>query len=465
MQTPLMHHFSNNSNYSLSNSSTNVVKNISNSDFMRTLTAIKDVNKTQEEGLIDFQDIPMEELLQSFLTELISLDLSNLNLMTDSESIAEEANIKMLEQWLEESNSKQSLLTVIALFNQLSHDVQERLSLEGNMTEKFAKPSLELLKLTVDTTNNQLQNLSDPLHNMQFKEHSTKFNLKDLFDLSPESLELINKVINDTEKKSSLQFIQLFKAISKTTNTNYDSTDVLTDKVLINILQKTLKAYQSNSSEFKSSLQNEQTSLGRLEQQMTLMNQILYQTNDIPNEEIQPPRNHNVVVHNDLARPTNLEVVKQPIEARNFTQEMSQFVFKTIRFSQFNGIAEARISLIPEQLGQVDVHMKLENGQLVTQFMADKLIGKEMIESQLPQLRIALQNLGIQVDKVEVVQMNSTSSSMLFQGETNQQFSQQYKQQDQNSNRYNNFLHDDLEIDMLNESLMNISGRGFDVTA
>ncbi|NDI33387.1 flagellar hook-length control protein FliK [Chengkuizengella sediminis] len=458
MQTPLIHHLSNNSNRSILNSSSNVTTNTSNVGFMATLTALNEVNQTQEEGLINLEAIPMDELLQSIFSELLSLDLSSLNQLIDAESSDEEANIKIIEQWLEDSDSKQSFLTVIALLNQLSQLVEEPLSLQGNMADKYGDSPLEL------------KNLADPLHNMQPKKNSSaKLNLIDLLDISPETLELMNKLINDTDKKSSLQFIQLFNVISKTTVTDLESMDVLTDQELLNILQKTLKVYQSNSSEyFKSSFPNEQTSFGRLEQPISLMNQIIYQTNAIPDEGvIQPLGNHNIgtVFNNDVIQSTNAEVVKLPIEAQKFTQEMSQFVFKTIRFSQFNGIAEARISLIPQQLGQVDVHMKLENGQLVTQFMADKLIGKEMIESQLPQLRLALQNLGIQVDKVEVVQMDSTSSSQLFQGETNQQFSQQYKQQDQSSDKYDNFLNEDLEIDMLNESLTKISGRGFDVTA
>ncbi|MFS1513197.1 flagellar hook-length control protein FliK [Chengkuizengella sp. SCS-71B] len=467
MQMSLIHNLSNTSTSSFLNNSSKTM-NTSSSDFMAKLMALNDNNQTHDNDLINLEAAPTDELLQSILAELLTSDLSKLNQLIDTENSGDEENIKSIMQWLEESDSKQSFLKVIALFNQFSQQVEEKLSLNGDMAENS---QFELMKLMMENSKKQSQNLLDLLHNMNSKESSNViFNFNDLLDISPETMELMNKLINDTDKKSSLQFIQLFNVISKTTVTDLESMDVLTGQELLNLLQKTLKVYQSNSSEyFKSSFSNEQTSFGRLEQQTSILNQIIYQTNAIPNEgAIQPLGNHNIgtVFNNDVIRPTNTEVVKLPIEAQKFSQEMSQFVFKTIRFSQFNGIAEARISLIPEQLGQVDVHLKLENGQLVTQFMADKLIGKEMIESQLPQLRLALQNLGIQVDKVEVLQMDS----QLFQDEKNQQFSQQFKQQsNQSPEQYETFLEGfpegDLEMEMLSEGFTNVNGRAFDVTA
>lgn len=474
MQVPLIQNLNNAQNNSILNSSSNVNMNNSNSEFMATLVALNDVdvNHNQEEGLTNLETTPMDELLQSIITELLSLDLSKLNELINAEISDEEENFMMIEQWLEESGSKQSFLTIVALFNQLSTRVEE-LSLQGKMTDNYGGSSFELVKLIMENAKNQSQNLPGALQSIQSDENSNaKPNLSNLFEISTETLELMNKLMNDTEKRSPLQFFQLFNVISKTTATDLGSMDVMTDRKLSNLLLKTLKAYQTNPSEYFKSVQNEQTLSGRIEQQTPLINQIVFQTNVIPDDGMIPSlgnQNVGAFVNNDVVQTTTVEVVKQPMEAQKFAQEMSQFVFKTIRFSQFNGIAEARISLVPEQLGQVDVHIKLENGQLVTQFMVDKLIGKEMIESQLPQLRLALQNLGIQVDKVEVVQMESASSSQLFQGETNQQFSQQYKQQDQNSDKYDNFLanfqDDDLEMDMLTQGFMKTSGRGFDVTA
>lgn len=90
------------------------------------------------------------------------------------------------------------------------------------------------------------------------------------------------------------------------------------------------------------------------------------------------------------------------MQADRFAFEMSKHVLKSLRFSSGEGMSEARITLMPEQLGQVHVKLTLQNGQLVAKFVADTIVGRDALEAQLPQLRAALQNQGIQVEKLEV---------------------------------------------------------------
>ena len=51
----------------------------------------------------------------------------------------------------------------------------------------------------------------------------------------------------------------------------------------------------------------------------------------------------------------------------------------------------------------------MQDGQLFAQFAADSLAGKQMLESQLPQLRQALLTQGLQVEKLEVTQSQNMS--------------------------------------------------------
>lgn len=121
------------------------------------------------------------------------------------------------------------------------------------------------------------------------------------------------------------------------------------------------------------------------------------------------------------------------MSAGQFAQEMSQLVFKNMKVTQLNGFSEAKITLMPEHLGQVDVKISLHNGQLMAQFITDTLTGKEMLENQLPQLRLALQAQGLNVDKLEVTQNNDQTS--LFQDQRHQQSQQQQtKRQSSNNN-------------------------------
>lgn len=132
---------------------------------------------------------------------------------------------------------------------------------------------------------------------------------------------------------------------------------------------------------------------------------------------------------------TGTHAAKAPVllmQAPTFTEDMSQFVMKSFTVNAIaEGISEAKLSLYPQHLGQVDVKLTMHNGQLVAQFVAESVAGKEMLESQMSQLRATLQNQGIQVDKLEVTQSPSLQSG-LFQEQRQQQ--QQFAKQQKNNN-------------------------------
>ncbi len=113
-----------------------------------------------------------------------------------------------------------------------------------------------------------------------------------------------------------------------------------------------------------------------------------------------------------------------PVE--KFGQEMSRFLINKLEIVKAGGMSEARISLNPEHLGQVDVKITMQNGQMVAQFVTEHAFAKESLESQMAQLRTALQSQGLQVGKLEVTQNASLSSHMYQDGRqqgngTNQQ--------------------------------------------
>jgi flagellar hook-length control protein FliK len=129
-------------------------------------------------------------------------------------------------------------------------------------------------------------------------------------------------------------------------------------------------------------------------------------------------------------------LAKAPVimmQAPTFVEDMTQFVIKSFTLeTDSNGFTEAKLSLYPQNLGQVDVKLTMHNGQLVAQFMADSSLGKEMLESQMSQLRTTLQSQGIQVEKLEVSQ-NQAFQSGMFQEQRQQQSQQSNKQQKGNN--------------------------------
>jgi len=113
----------------------------------------------------------------------------------------------------------------------------------------------------------------------------------------------------------------------------------------------------------------------------------------------------------------------QVVHVRHFAEEMTNLIQARMQLKTLpGGVATARITLVPETLGQVEVRLTLKDGQLAAQFAAHTAQGKEALESQLPLLRAALVNQGFQVDKLEVVQQQVQSyQSGLFQDSGQQQ--------------------------------------------
>ncbi|MEK4288123.1 flagellar hook-length control protein FliK [Paenibacillus sp. FSL P4-0502] len=112
-----------------------------------------------------------------------------------------------------------------------------------------------------------------------------------------------------------------------------------------------------------------------------------------------------------ITAPLKAEVPAAPVPVQQFAQEMTGFITGKLEIVQKGGIAEATISLFPENLGQVDVKITMQNGHLVAQFMTEHTGAKDMLEQQMNQLRAALQSQGLQVEKLEVTQNNTPLNS------------------------------------------------------
>lgn len=112
-----------------------------------------------------------------------------------------------------------------------------------------------------------------------------------------------------------------------------------------------------------------------------------------------------------ITAPLKAEVPIAPVPVQQFAQEMSGFITGKLEIVQKGGIAEATISLFPENLGQVDVKITMQNGHLVAQFMTEHSGAKDLLEQQMNQLRSALLSQGLQVEKLEVTQNNTPLNS------------------------------------------------------
>lgn len=105
------------------------------------------------------------------------------------------------------------------------------------------------------------------------------------------------------------------------------------------------------------------------------------------------------------------------VPVQQFTEQVGNYLVKQFTLSGGNGMATAKLTLHPDHLGQVDIRIVMQDGQMTAQFVAHNGTAKDLLENQMGLLRTALQGQGIQVEKMDVVQQSDLTSQTAFFGQ------------------------------------------------
>lgn len=156
---------------------------------------------------------------------------------------------------------------------------------------------------------------------------------------------------------------------------------------------------------------------------------------NLPQSEIEPSENLETVKVQVDDQPESLPQMKTseapqslvkesntPVPVRQVSTSLSDMIMERMQVMKNGDESHIRIKLSPENLGQLDIRLTTSDGK-VTAFIATATsAAKEMIESQLHQLRQTLVQQGVQLDKVEVIQQptSPSQSSMLQDGRSHQ---------------------------------------------
>lgn len=89
------------------------------------------------------------------------------------------------------------------------------------------------------------------------------------------------------------------------------------------------------------------------------------------------------------------------------------------------GNSQFKVTLQPENLGDLDVILELDNGKLTAKFLVDSNKVKELVNHNLPILQEALEKQNIVVSKTEVMLNMSNHSGSDFGGDLSQRQNQQ----------------------------------------
>jgi flagellar hook-length control protein FliK len=83
-------------------------------------------------------------------------------------------------------------------------------------------------------------------------------------------------------------------------------------------------------------------------------------------------------------------------------EEIVQQIVGSAKLRLSNGQNEIRIQLKPEHLGQVRLNISTDQHQVMVKVVAELPVVKELLETNLPQLRSELQGQGLEIDKFDV---------------------------------------------------------------
>ncbi|MCM3566982.1 flagellar hook-length control protein FliK [Neobacillus mesonae] len=105
-----------------------------------------------------------------------------------------------------------------------------------------------------------------------------------------------------------------------------------------------------------------------------------------------------------------------------FVHEVSNWITRNVGMSQAqDGTKGIKFLLSPEHLGQIEVSITSQDGQVSAQIVTDTLQAKEILDGQLHQLKQTLQHQGLLVQKLEIVQQ---TPAVMDSSLTNPSFSQ-----------------------------------------
>jgi len=148
-------------------------------------------------------------------------------------------------------------------------------------------------------------------------------------------------------------------------------------------------------------------------------------TTDVNPEQNKTENNDlfNIPVNNQTVQ--KVEVIEQggvrEVVTYNMnTEDIMDQIVSSVKVNLSDDTNEMLIQLRPEHLGKLALSLTSVQGVITANFMADNPAVKEMIEANLAQLRVSLQEQGINVDKLEVV---VTDNQLMDDQQQDKQFS------------------------------------------
>lgn len=342
------------------------------------------LNISHDEGLLmitigdEGKVIPFDELLNSDeLLSLLNLDLEQLNTIVQ-ELLGEEVVIENIWDFIQLANEEPKFMAQITSI------------LEGKEkgSPKEAAQLLQLLKIT---------QLVGEQTDLKFNQPEQINGLKELLQSIAKTF---TKEVTTTSGKVSIEGFQ--QVMEKTVET----------KVNINVNSKV---------EGKAETIVETKSVTKVDTTTTATNPNIQQS-------LSTPKTITVTLPNSNSTAQS-EALARQIEA----------IISRSQMSNTQGTMKILLKLYPENLGSIRIELVQKDGMISARLLASTAIGKELLDSQIHQLKQAFVQQNIQLDRIDIQQSLQESSlrdqnlfNNMFKGEDNQDEEQESDEQQEN---------------------------------
>ncbi|NLC53186.1 MAG: hypothetical protein GX770_04395 [Firmicutes bacterium] len=132
-------------------------------------------------------------------------------------------------------------------------------------------------------------------------------------------------------------------------------------------------------------------------------------------------QNFSPVVGEAPIREQNPEVTAvqpEPVAPENAREDLATQIMSGARLMVKDGVTKIQIQLEPAELGKLELSLVLERDLVAARFVTETQGVQSLIEANLPELRSALEEAGLQVDLLQVGVQTGTDSQMPNQNMT-----------------------------------------------
>lgn len=232
------------------------------------------------------------------------------------------------------------------------------------------------------------------------------WSLLDVIDtVAPKFFTELMNVLEGKTTISKEQAIDLLALLKSVTITAPRTDLLLKQEQQVFSLQGHLVATAERLESTSSNNNNRTNVIQLLEAQYNVRINVQNETKDGSLKDTPKEASQHVVMHSVTRNEVPLAELENRNNTRNETlmREM-QNIFKRSNFGQTGGTNRLLIKLYPEHLGQVRIELLQTNGILIARILASTALGKEMLDSQLHQLRNAFLQQNLQVERIDITQ-------------------------------------------------------------